>query len=96
MTDMGGFLSHNNIVIGFRHDPSPYVLYMGQALAPGRAGDPALTGQAVSLSLRQRGMEWGLALQNSQGTCRSTDIKQFWVVAQKTPMSLKFPGVCPS
>jgi len=24
-------------------------------------------------SLLQRGMQWGLALHNSQGTCRSTD-----------------------
>ena len=33
MTDMGDLLNHNNIVIGSRHDPSPYVLCSGQALA---------------------------------------------------------------
>ncbi len=65
---MEDFFEPNNIFIGFGHDPVTYVLSRRQALA-----DPAKTGQAVSLSLRQRGMEWGLALHNSQGTCRSTD-----------------------
>jgi len=30
---MGDFLSHNNIVIGSRHDPLPYVLCLGQAVS---------------------------------------------------------------
>jgi len=30
---MGDFLSHNNIVIGSRYDPSPYVLCLGQAVS---------------------------------------------------------------
>ncbi len=33
ISDMGGFLSHNNIVIGFRYDPLPYVLCLGQAVS---------------------------------------------------------------
>jgi hypothetical protein len=72
---MEDFLSHNNIFIGFRYDPLPYVLCRGQA---------------VSLSLRQGGREWGLALKKFEGICRSIDAEQFWVVAQKSPMSLKF------
>ena len=54
---MGDFLCHNNIVIGSRHDPSPYVLCPGQALA-----DPAINRAGSFQSLRQSGMEWGLAL----------------------------------
>jgi hypothetical protein len=32
-SDRGDFSEPNNIVIGFRHDPAPYVLCMGQAVS---------------------------------------------------------------
>ena len=32
-SDKGYFLNHNNIVIGFRYDPFPYVLCPGQAVS---------------------------------------------------------------
>jgi hypothetical protein len=37
---------------------------------------------------QEEGMEWVLNLKNLQGTCRSTDTEQFYVVAQKSPGSL--------
>jgi len=83
MSDMGDFSEPNNIVIGFGYDPAPYVLYRGQAVS--RAFDKG---------------EW-----NGVWHCGSAELaevkirkapavlqmlKQFCVVAQKTPMSLKF------
>jgi len=57
-SDREDFSEPNNIFIGFGHDPVTYVLSRRQA---------------VSRAFDKGGMEWGLALHNSQGTCRSTD-----------------------
>jgi len=53
---MGDFLIHNNMDIGLRYDPAPYVLYTDRQLP-----EPS-----------SKGVEWGLVVQNSQGTCHST------------------------
>ena len=77
---MGDFLSHNNIVIGSRHDPSPYVLCLGQALA-----DPALAGQAVSSAFDKGEWNgvWHCKIRKAAAVLQMP--KQFCVVAQKIP-----------
>jgi len=55
---MEDFFEPNNIFISFRHDPVTYVLSKRQA---------------VSRAFDKGRMEWRLALNNSQGTCRSTN-----------------------
>jgi len=39
-------------------------------------------------------MQWGLALQNSQGSCRSTETSAVLLWLRKSPMPLKCSDLC--